>query len=340
VAQLREFTDIIDVRTPDEYALDHVPDAQNAPVLDNAERAAVGTLHKQESPFAAKRYGAALVARNIATHLLERYQHQPRDWAPLIYCWRGGNRSGAMVTIFNRIGWRAVQLEGGYQAYRRDVLAQLETLPGTLHYRVICGVTGSGKSRLLRALAAEGAQVLDLEDLAKHKGSVLGHDPTEAQPAQKMFDSLVLRQLQGFDANRPVFVEAESKKVGAVQVPDALMQAMRASPCVRVELSTAHRVALLKEEYEHFLRDPARLNRQLDCLTDLHGKAVITGWKDLSLSAQWDTLVEDLLHKHYDRAYETGMARNYRQYGEAALLQPAGIGVAEMRAVARRLVVG
>ncbi len=334
LARLHEFDTVIDVRSPAEFAEDHIPGAINCPVLSDEERVTVGTMHQQDSAFAAKRHGAALVAANVSRHLLQHFAEKPKDWRPLIYCWRGGNRSGAMTTIFQKIGWKAQQLDGGYKTYRRLVIDRLATLPLAFRYVVVCGVTGSGKSRLLRALAAASAQVLDLEDLAKHKGSVLGHDPVEPQPSQKMFESLVLDALEHFDPACPVFVEAESKKVGAVQVPDALMRTMRASPCIRVEATEEQRVALLLEEYEHFLRDPARLVRQLDCLIDLHGHEIVNRWKEQVATRDWQAHVRDLLVTHYDPAYLRGMGRNYANYHLAKSLTLSGISASGMRKAA------
>ncbi len=327
---------IIDVRSPAEFTEDHLPGAISAPVLSDDERVRIGTLHKQSSAFDAKKAGAALVARNIARHLEEQFSGRPKNWRPLIYCWRGGQRSGAMTEIFNRIGWKAVQLEGGYKAWRRHVIDSLDALPARYRYRIICGVTGSGKSRLLRALDAEGAQVLDLEDIAKHRGSVLGNLPDAAQPSQKMFESLVLAKLSGFDAARPVFVEAESKKVGEVRVPEALMAAMRASPCLRVEMSTPLRVELLKDEYAHFIHNPQSLGTQLDCLTALHGRERIDAWKNLTAHGQWDEFVERLLVDHYDPAYLRGMGRNYAGFDAALPLELLDISAAGMQASAQQ----
>jgi len=338
IDKIDDFDEIIDVRSPAEYAEDHIPGAISAPVLSNEERARIGTLHKQASAFDAKKAGAALVARNIAAHLETRFADRPRGWRPLVYCWRGGQRSGAMSEIFSRIGWRAGQLDGGYKAYRRHVIDSLEALPASLRFRIVCGVTGSGKSRLLRALDASGAQVLDLEDLARHRGSVLGHLPDDPQPSQKMFESLVLARLRNFDAAQPIFVEAESKKIGDVRVPDTLMDLMRASPCIAVDMSTALRVALLKEEYAHFLAEPKLLGAQLDCLTALHGRELIESWKALSQAGQWDELVERLLTEHYDPAYLRGMARNYRHFHDAAPLPVTDIGTAGMAAAARQAI--
>ena len=336
VAQIGEFDEIIDVRSPSEYAEDHLPGAISAPVLDDAQRAQIGTLHKQASAFDAKKAGAALVAINIARHLQERFADRPKSWHPLIYCWRGGQRSGAMTEIFSRIGWPVAQLAGGYKAYRRHVIDQLASLPGKFELRIVCGTTGSGKSRLLTAMCDAGAQVLDLEDLARHRGSVLGHLPGQPQPAQKMFETLVWQALAGFDPAQPVFVEAESKKVGGLHVPDALMARMRESPCLRVELATPLRVALLKDDYVHFLSDAQWLNQQLDLLIDLHGRARIAEWKALSEAGAWDALVERLLTEHYDPAYLRGMARNFQHYADAAPLPLHGIDPAAMADAARR----
>ncbi|MBL8378845.1 MAG: tRNA 2-selenouridine(34) synthase MnmH [Burkholderiales bacterium] len=333
--RLGDFDEIIDVRSPAEFALDHIPGATSAPVLSNVERARIGTLHAADSAFAAKRAGAALVAANLARHLETLFSDRPRSWRPLVYCWRGGQRSGAMTEVFRRIGWRAEQLEGGYRAYRRRVVADLDQLPSGMIFHIVCGVTGSGKSRLLRALRRTGAQVLDLEELACHRGSVLGELPGQAQPSQKMFDSLVRSQLLAFDATRPVFVEAESKKIGVLQVPDALMTAMRASPCLRVDLGIEQRVALLKEEYAHFLGDSEALGAQLDCLTLLHGHARVAQWKALGQAHAWDDLVATLLAEHYDPAYLRGMARNYAGFGTAPVLPVAAADNAAFDAAAR-----
>ncbi len=271
LADLARFDAIIDVRSESEYAEDHVPGAINCPVLSDAERAAVGTMDRQQSSFEAKRHGAALVARNIARHLEHSFADKPRAWRPLVYCWRGGNRSGAMTHILSRVGWQARQLEGGYRAFRRAVLAELDRLPPQFTFRVVCGTTGSGKSRLLQNLAEAGAQVLDLEALAHHRGSVLGGLPALPQPSQKQFETRIWHALRGFRPERPVFVESESRKVGELRVPDQLLLSMRGSECIRLELPLAARVRLLRDEYVHFESDTATLHDKLDCLVALHG---------------------------------------------------------------------
>ena len=311
----KRFDAIIDVRSPAEYAEDHIPGAISAPVLDDAERAEVGTLYKQVSAFSAKKAGASLISRNIARHIEELFREKDKTWHPLVYCWRGGKRSAAMAHVLREIGWNAETLEGGYKAYRRFVVSQLQSLPPGLEFIVIHGPTGSGKSRLLGALQRAGAQVLDLEGLAAHRGSVLGNLPDRPQPTQKMFESLLLQQLSSLQTETPVYVEGESKKIGELHVPDALMERMRASPCILVNTGVEVRVDLLLDEYRHFLSDREALNKQLDCLVALHGRERIAEWKSIS---DWRELVRRLLVEHYDPAYRRSSNRNFIQLADAA----------------------
>ena len=337
VAQLAEFDEVIDVRSEAEFAEDHVPGAINCPVLDNEERIRVGTLYKQVSPFEAKKVGAALVSRNIARHIEENLAQRPRNWKPLIYCWRGGTRSGALTSVLQQIGWRANRLEGGYKTYRRAVIDDLAVLPQRFSWRVICGLTGSGKSRLLRALDKTGAQVLDLEALAAHRGSVLGNLPDEPQPSQKMFESLVWHALNNFDVAKPVFVESESKKIGNLRTPEALIEAMWASDCLRLDTATALRVPMLIQEYDHFVRDSAALGAQLDCLVTLHGHERINAWKAMSVAGDIETLVRELLECHYDPAYTRSIFSHYPRLEQGLHLTVAQDSDAEFERLAAQL---
>ena len=431
-----DFDAIIDARTPSEFAEDHVPGAISAPVLYDAERAEVGTLYKQVSPFEAKKLGGALVAKNVARHVEQLFGQKDKGWRPLIYCWRGGKRSGAMAHILREIGWDAQTLEGGYRAYRRWVVDALATVPAEIDFIVVHGPTGSGKSRFLAALGKAGAQVLDLEALAAHRGSVLGGLPGEPQPSQKWFESQLLAELEkfdrarpvlvegeskkigelqvpealmarmrtsrcvtletalatrvtllldeyrhflaalgkagaqvldlealaahrgsvlgglpgepqpsqkwfesqllaaveNFDRARPVFVEGESKKIGELQVPDALMARMRASRCITLETDLSTRVTLLLDEYRHFVADRAALEAQLDCLTALHGKERIAQWKALAAAGNWREFVTRLLIEHYDPAYRRSSMHNFEQLGAA---QRVAIASADENAFAR-----
>ncbi len=336
-AALQKFDTIIDTRSPAEFAEDHLPGAINCPVLDNEQRIQVGTLYKQTSAFDAKKLGASLVARNIANHIDTLFADKPKGWKPLIYCWRGGTRSGAMTHILRTIGWNAAQLEGGYKAWRAQVRADLETLPLPFSYRVICGRTGSGKSRLLDALAAQGAQVLDLERLAAHKGSVLGNLPDEAQPSQKMFDSRIWLDLSRFDSALPVYVEAESRKVGLLRVPEILIAAMHQGICYEAVTPAPLRAKLLREEYAHLIANCDLLFFKLDCIKSLHSAERITEWKTLATNGQWDEFVASMLEHHYDPAYSRSMFSNYRGAQSATPLTVSDISAAGFADVARHL---
>lgn len=338
LAQLAQYDAIIDVRSPAEYALDHLPGAINCPVLDDDERVRIGTMYKQDNPFEARKLGAAIVARNISAHIERCFLSMPKEWKPLVYCWRGGNRSGSLAHVLARIGWPVIQLDGGYKAFRRSVTVALDRLPLTLRFRAICGTTGSGKSRLLGHLAAAGAQVLDLERLAAHRGSVLGGLPTEPQPTQKMFETRLWDALRGFSPDRVVYVESESKKIGDLRVPEALMTCVRAAPCIRLQMSIPDRIRLLIEDYPHLITDTALLGKQLSLLIPLHGHEKIASWQALAASGHTSALVEALLAEHYDPAYLRSIEKNYLGYRDAEVLALAGMAEADFAAAARALV--
>ena len=318
LADLAQFGTLIDARSESEYALDSLPGAVNWPSLTDAERVVIGTEYVQVAPFLAKKRGAVLVARNIARHIEREVLDKPKDWRPLVYCWRGGTRSGALALVLDQIGFRVARLEGGYQAYRRAVVASLETLPSQFRYRVICGSTGAGKSHLLQVLRAQGAQVLDLEALANHRGSVLGLVPGSPQPGQKQFESRVWDALRHFDPAQPVYIESESKKVGDLRVPLALVEQMRASPCLRLELTLQARVALLLQDYGHFVTDTAAFCERLDALRATRGHEVVNTWQAAAHAGRTPDVVRELLVQHYDPIYEQSMNRNFS--GVSALL--------------------
>ena len=337
IARLDEFSAVIDARSEDEYALDHLPGAVNWPSLDNEERKRVGTMYVQVSPFEAQKRGAALVAANIARHIERDVLDKPRSWQPLVYCWRGGKRSGSLALVLGQIGFKVSVIEGGYKAFRAAVLAALPELAARHDYRVVCGPTGSGKTRLLQALAQAGAQVLDLEALASHRSSVLGMIPGQAQPSQKRFDTLVWDALRRFDPSRPVFVESESKKVGNVAVPDSLIERMRASPCLRLDLPDDERVALLMEDYDFFARDQALFCERLGALAELRGKAVVQGWQAQVAAGETEAVVRELLVKHYDPGYASSIARNFSGYANARAIVPRDRSAQAMAELAARI---
>ncbi len=330
VEEVGGFDTIIDARSPAEYAEDHLPGSVSLPVLSDEERARIGTLYKQVSAFEAKKLGAALVARNIARHIEDHLLDKPRDWRPLVYCWRGGQRSGAFSLILREIGWDARRLEGGYKAWRRHVIAQLVQLPARLQFHVISGATGSAKSRVLEALRARGAQTLHLEELAAHKGSVLGSLPERPQPGQKAFESQLYAALSRFSHEQPVFVEAESRKIGRLHLPEALIEAIRAAPGSRIDASRDARIDFLVGDYDYAVADAAWLLPRLEHLKGLQSTETVNRWQELVRRGEHRTLVGELLDAHYDPLYQRSQAANYPSYSARPGLatddlSPAGI---------------
>ena len=337
ISEFSSFDEIIDVRSPSEFAEDHIPGSVNCPVLDDQQRIEVGTLYKQVSPFAARKVGAAHVAENIAGHLRARFLEHPKNWRPLVICWRGGQRSGSMTHVLRRVGWDAQQLEGGYKTYRRLVIENLAAIPHQLKFKVICGATGSGKSRILQAIARLGEQVLDLEELACHKGSVLGVLPNCPQPSQKMFESRLLTALQGFDRDRLVYVEAESRKIGSLQLPTALIETMRAGECVPIEATLDARVDFLLRDYDYFLTAPEWLDARLQPLRHLQGAETILRWRDHAREGHWRQLVAELLQLHYDPLYSRSQNQNYAGFGAPTKLSTDDLTPAGIEALAQRV---
>ena len=335
--RLGKFDALVDARSESEFAEDHLPGAQNWPSLNDAERHRVGTEYTQVSPFAARKHGAVLVARNIARHLETHGAALERGWRPLLYCWRGGQRSGALASVLDQIGFTVHVLDGGYQAFRRAVIAELQTRPATLRLRPLCGRTGSAKSRLLGALREQGAQVLDLEALACHRGSVLGPLPGQPQPSQKAFETQLWHTLRGFDAARPVYVEGESRTIGRLRVPDALLERLRAAPCVRVHMPLPARVAFLLHDYAHFVDDVESFCQRLESLRELRGAAVVARWQSQARAGDLAQVVEELLTKHYDPNYERSMRSHFAGFDQAPVIELADASAAALSAAARDL---
>ncbi|MGL6109417.1 MAG: tRNA 2-selenouridine(34) synthase MnmH [Rubrivivax sp.] len=334
----RRFDTVIDVRSPAEFAEDHLPGALNWPVLDDEQRRIVGTLYKQVSALEARKVGAAMVARNIAEHLERWVYDKPRDWQPLVYCWRGGQRSGSLAWFLGQIGFRSAQLSGGYKAWRAVVRNELQTLPLRFDFHVLCGRTGSAKTRLLHALAELDAQTLDLEGLANHRGSVLGSVPGQAQPSQKRFDTLLWQALQGFDAERPVFVEGESRKIGALLVPEALIQQLRErGRCIPVELDESARLKLLLQEYGHFADDAEGFCRLLEGLVALRGRDTVSTWQAQSRAGHWPEVFAALMQQHYDPLYTRSLHQSYKQLAQAEPLLLRDAEAPALREAALRL---
>lgn len=337
IARLAEFSTVIDARSESEYAEDRLPGAVNWPTLNDAQRHSVGTQYQQQSPFEARKRGAVLAARNIAGHVEAHLMLKPRDWRPLVYCWRGGQRSGSLATVLDQIGFSVTVLEGGYREFRRAVLVELETRPLPFEWRAVIGRTGSAKSRLLQALQMQGEQVLDLEAIACHKGSVLGPLPGQPQPSQKRFETLVWQALQAFDTARAVYVEGESRTIGRLRVPERLLECVRAARCIQVAMPLSARVDFLLVDYAHFVEDRESFSERLNALRELRGNAVVTRWQEQALAGDLAPVVQELLTEHYDPVYLRSMQRNFKHFDEALTLDlPDGLPTT-LQAAARGL---
>lgn len=303
------FDSVIDVRAPSEFAQDHLPGAINLPVLSDDERARVGTIYAQQSPFDARKIGGALVARNTAQHLQEALTDKAGDWQPLVYCWRGGQRSGAFATILSQVGWRVQLLQGGYRSYRRLIVQSLYKSPLSHRIQLIAGGTGTAKTALLQHLRKAGAQVLDLECLAHHRGSLFGGH-AGAQPSQKMFESRLAGALAALDPHQITWIEAESSKVGARLLPPSLWSAMRTAPRIAIMAPLAERAAYLCRAYGDLTEDPAALHAQIDRLRPFHSADQIAQWHGLASTSDWPALAEGLIYHHYDQRYEKAAAHS------------------------------
>ena len=295
------FDDIIDVRSPAEFAEDHLPGAISLPVLDDAERARVGTIYKQVSPFTARKVGGALVARNAARHLEGPLADRNGGWRPLVYCWRGGQRSGSFATILSAVGWRVETLAGGYKTWRGLVVEAVSNRPVPAPVIVLDGNTGSAKTEVLNLLPGFGVQVIDLEGLARHRGSLFGN--LGPQPSQKAFEGALALAFAGLDPARPVVVEAESSKIGNLRLPQGLWKAMVAAPRLAIAAPRAARAAYLARAYRDLTVDPARLVATIDLLKPMHAREVVEAWQGLAAAGDFAGLADNLMERHYDPRY-------------------------------------
>lgn len=311
-ATLTAFGTIIDVRSPGEFALDHVPGAINLPVLTDAERAEVGTIYVQESRLKANRIGAAYVARNIAGYLVDELADRPQTFAPLVYCWRGGSRSESMATILSRVGWRTSLLEGGYKTYRRHVQTRLYDETWPLNLVLLDGDTGTGKTEILAGLAARGVQTLDLEGMADHRGSLFGGLAGRPQPNQKGFESALLRAMEALDPARPIVVEAESSRIGDLMVPPALWARMQAAPRIEVAAPREERARYLVTAYDDITANHGLIEAVIARLPVHPSQTRLEGWRKWLAEGEYAALAEALMELHYDPAYRRGRRKDGR----------------------------
>ena len=327
---------VIDARSEREYAEDHLPCAVNLPVVDNEEYAEVGTTHRTDK-HRAYVIGVSYALKNMSRAIDELVSRHPKDARMLVYCFRGGKRSKLWFDALATIGFRVDRLPGGWKAYRAWVRDQLEELPRRLPYHVLCGPTGCGKTRLLSALASVGAQVLDLEDLARHRGSLIGDIPGVEQPTQKWFDSLFVEKLRRFDPAQPIWVESESKKIGAVQVPASLLETMRDGRLFDLSAPMAERVSLWREDYSHFERDLDAMMDRLRHLRPLIGGEEFALWQSLAAERRAPELFQRIMEAHYDPAYARSIRRNYPNIDDAAKVELTRLDRESLLKAARQL---
>lgn len=311
-AALARFDMVIDVRSPGEFAEDHVPGAVNLPVLSDAERAQVGTVYVQQSRFTARRLGAAHVARNVAHHLETALADRPGGFRPLVYCWRGGMRSNAMATILSQVGWRTTVLAGGYRTYRREVVARLYDGTLSLNFVLLDGQTGAGKTEMLGRLAARGVQTLDLEGLAAHRGSLFGAIAGRAQPSQKLFESRLLGALDALDPARPVVAEAESSKIGERMIPPALWTRLAAAPRIELVAGRADRARYLVGAYGDLIADRAAMETAFARLPIKPSAERLAAWRGMIAAGAFAELAEAIMGLHYDPAYDRARRKHGR----------------------------
>ncbi|QNP47878.1 tRNA 2-selenouridine(34) synthase MnmH [Diaphorobacter aerolatus] len=336
-ADRHRFDAIIDARSPAEFAEDHIPGAINCPVLDNEERAIVGTLYVQQGAFEARRVGGAMVAANLAKHLKHQLADMPENWKPLVYCWRGGMRSGSMVHWLRLVGWDAQQLAGGYKSFRRHVISQIEDIVPRLDLRVIVGATGSAKTRVLQALEAQGAQMLDLEHCARHKGSLLGTLPGTPQPTQKNFETQIGAVLETLDLSRPLYVEGESARIGRLTVPLPLVAKMRAAPTIEIAATHEARLAYLLRDYAYLGDDVEALVGKLGVLTESLGKETVGRWQTWARDRSLSPLFDELMRLHYDPHYQRSQSSHFDTWEQRQRIEASALTQADVEQIAAQI---
>ncbi|MDC0969701.1 tRNA 2-selenouridine(34) synthase MnmH [Alphaproteobacteria bacterium] len=309
----KTFDTIIDVRSPLEYEEDHIIGSINCPVLYDQERIIVGTIYKKESTFRAKIIGSSLTARNIAKHIEEKFINQKGSWQPLIYCWRGGQRSKAFSLILSEVGWRTFQLEGGYKKYRNEVISFLNKAGSKLKIILISGKTGSAKTKILQNIKLQGGQILDLENLANHKGSLLGKIPNLKQPSQKLFESKLYHQIKQLDLRRNVYIEAESSKIGNIHIPKTLWAKMIVSPRIEIKADIELRSSFLLNDYKYMCENPELIKPIIYGLKNRLSKKLINDWMELITKKLWLDLTKSFLENHYDPSYSSNTIKNDRK---------------------------
>ena len=309
----KKFDTIIDVRSPLEFAEDHIVGAINCPVLSDLERQKVGTIYKKESSFKAKIIGSSLTAKNIAFHIENNFMEKKGSWQPLIYCWRGGQRSKAFSIVLSEVGWRTNQLKGGYKEYRNQVINFLDNIGPKLKITLISGKTGSAKTKILKSIENEGGQILDLEGLANHKGSLLGKIPDLIQPSQRFFESLIFNKIQNLNLKDKIYIEAESSKIGNIHIPKSIWKKMIKSPRIEISANVELRAKFLVSDYDYMCNNPTLINPIIKGLKNRLSKELFDEWTNLIERKKWFDLTKSFLENHYDPSYSSNTIKNDRK---------------------------
>lgn len=293
---------LLDARSEGEFNFAHIPGAVSFPILNNDERKEVGTCYKQRGHEAAVLLGYKLVGAKFEDYLKHAYQNF-KGQDVYLHCWRGGLRSRIMANLLDSAGFRVFLIQGGYKAYRQEVLRFLQ---GPFQFKVLGGYTGSGKTRVLQAMAAKGAQVLDLEALASHRGSAFGALGLAPQPKQEHFENLIFETLRRFDPNKTIWVEDESRLTGTLQIPNQVYAAIREARVWFLQYSLDYRAQITLEEYGGFdtqvlAEITAKLRKRMG---DLMNRVAI----ETILQGDKETWVRMVL-QHYDKQYDYGVGQ-------------------------------
>ena len=294
--------EIIDVRSPSEFIIDHIPGSINLPVLSDKQRHYVGKTYKEVNPFKAKIIGASIISKNISKFLDKEFLSRKGSWHALIYCWRGGQRSRSLALVLNEIGWRISVLKGGYKNYRKLVLDELDDL-SKYQFKIIQGQTGSAKTKVLNSLSNMNAQVIDLEHLASHRGSLLGSEINKTQPSQRYFESLIHKKLDKFDNTKPIFIESESSKIGKLHLPKKLWLKLNKSDRLLLNVPINERIKFLLKEYKHLTKDSKLIQPFINGMKGKIANEILVNWTKLIQNQDWETFVKETLENHYDPKY-------------------------------------
>ena len=291
---------ILDVRSQNEYLEDKIPNSINVPVLNNKERVIIGLKYKENS-FEARKHGASIINKNISK-IINKNLITKKDKV-LIYCWRGGLRSLSLYLVLKQIGYDVDILEGGYKSYRKFIVNFFDQKINKYIFNQIKGVTGVGKTLFLKTLN-DRYQVLDLEGIAKHKGSILGDLPGKIQPSQKYFETLIFNKINNFNIKKVIWVESESIKIGKLSIPSRLWLRMDKGIKIKLESSIEERIKFILKDYKYFIKEPLLMEKAMKVLKKIIIKKDYKNIEKNLKNKDYRSFVENLITKHYDKAYK------------------------------------